>query len=139
MPKRIYLIEGIRYHAHTNGGGRVADTATVADSVFVAETATIKDRAKVYGSVRLEDRSVIADEAEVFGTVILRDQSRIAGKAKVCGATELYGDTVIEGHAQISGIRKLRNVQITGNTILNGNQDLKEGAVVWRNSEAFFS
>ena len=47
-------------HKHPNGGGWVADSATVADSAYVGPDAKVYDDAKVSGN------AVVSGNAEVF-------------------------------------------------------------------------
>ena len=48
-------------HKHPNGGGWVADTATVADTVYVGFDA------KVYGNAHVYGDAWVFDSAEVYG------------------------------------------------------------------------
>ena len=43
----IVEIDGVKYHHHPNGGGMVAETAQVADSVFVGPFAKICGHCKL--------------------------------------------------------------------------------------------
>ena len=63
-------------HQHSNGGGWVADTATVAD------TAYISPNARVYGN------------AWVSGDARVSDDARVCGNARVCDAPTENDDDV---------------------------------------------
>ena len=60
-------------HKHPNGGGWVADTATVSESAYVgpnarvADTATVSESAYVGPNARVYDNAVVSDNAVVFG------------------------------------------------------------------------
>ncbi len=54
-------------YKHSNGGGWVADTATVADTAYVGR------EARVYG------------DARVFGYAQVYGNARVSGNAQVCG------------------------------------------------------
>ena len=64
-------------HQHPNGGGWVADTATVAETAYVCGTA------KVYGN------------ANVYGT------AKVYGKARVYGSANVYGSAKVYGNARL--------------------------------------
>ena len=61
-------------HQHPNGGGWVADTASVADTAYVGPDAWVYGNAKVTGN------------AEVFGN------ARVFGNAEVFGNARVFGD-----------------------------------------------
>jgi hypothetical protein len=62
---------------HPNGGGWVADTATVADTAYVGPHAMVLDEAKVL------DDAVIEDFVIVYGNAIFKDNARAYGKLAV--------------------------------------------------------
>ena len=55
--------DGVPYHRHPNGGGWVADTATVTDSAFVGLNACVRDKARVLDNVRVYGNSWVYGEA----------------------------------------------------------------------------
>ena len=59
-------------HQHSNGGGFVANTATVAKSVYVGPHAI------VYGKATCTDKARVEDCAQVSGT------ARLSGNVRVC-------------------------------------------------------
>ena|SRR5271157_5447789 len=65
-------------HKHKNGGGWVANTAHVEDSVYVGEYAL------VYGNV------------VATGNVHIEDTSRVSGSAKLSGSVRIYGNAWID-------------------------------------------
>ena len=52
-------------HKHPNGGGWVADTATVAKTAYVGPDAKVFDNARVSGNARVSDTARVYDTAEV--------------------------------------------------------------------------
>jgi NDP-sugar pyrophosphorylase family protein len=81
-------------HYHANGGGLVADTATVEPSAYVESTAKVYGNAYIDGTCEILGNSIVRentvlkrytkiyDEVEVFGTAMLENVS-IHGKSKV--------------------------------------------------------
>jgi len=61
-------------HKHPNGGGWVADTATVVDTAYVGPNARVYEEAQVFGS------------AAVFG------KATVSGRATVSGAAWVFGE-----------------------------------------------
>lgn len=62
---------------HPNGGGWVADTATVDESAYVGPNAMVLDKAKVL------DHAVIEDFVIVYGNAVFKDNARGYGKLAV--------------------------------------------------------
>jgi carbonic anhydrase/acetyltransferase-like protein (isoleucine patch superfamily) len=101
-------------HRHINGGGWVADTAKVADSVLVAKGAQvyhnavitnrveIKNRAHVCGNAQLSGAVKVLNYSLVSGTAILTDDCQVRDTARVhgghlSGSTMLRQDTFVRG------------------------------------------
>ena len=82
-------------HQHPNGGGWVADTATVGDTARVSI------------------------DAWVFGDAQVCDNAKIYGNAKVCGNALVSGNAEVYGNAQVSGDAKVYGkIKITGNAVI---------------------
>lgn len=106
-------------HKHDNGGGWVADTARVSDSVYVGARCEIFDWAVVDGTVRLEGRAKIYGHARVRDTVLLKGSSEIFGSARVSDNTKLYDSARIAGGARCGGASELHNsCRIYGNAFV---------------------
>ena len=58
-------------HQHKNGHGWVANTASVADSVYVGPHAIVYGKAELSGRVRIEDY------AQVSGSAVLSGDTRV--------------------------------------------------------------
>ena len=88
-------------HQHPNGGGWVADSATVEDTVFVGRNALI------YGDARLYDTAQVGGNARVFGNARISDHAAVYGDAQVYGDAEVYGRAQVCGNAKIHGVAKV--------------------------------
>ncbi len=84
-------------HVHPNGGGWVADSATVADSVYVGPNAMVLGSANLSGNVRVEDRAVVANSVTATENVV------ISGHAIVDGGGMIYDDGWKFGSVNLSG------------------------------------
>ena len=56
-------------HQHSNGGGWVANTATVAKSVYVGPFAIVYGKATCTGNARVEDYAQVSGTARLGGSV----------------------------------------------------------------------
>ena len=113
-------------HVHANGGGWVADSARVADTVYVGKNAMVLGTAKVSGDARIEDYAVVA------GDTVVKDHAVIAGHAAVHGGGWVYADggwksgsTEISGNAVVSG-----SAVVTGMCKISGNARVSQKAYV---------
>lgn len=97
-------------HAHANGGGWVANSARVADSVYVGPDAMVLGSANISGNVRITDHAVVA------GDSVIKDNAVVAGHAVVQGGGWVYMDGGWKsGNAEISG-----NAVISGSAVVTG-------------------
>jgi UDP-3-O-[3-hydroxymyristoyl] glucosamine N-acyltransferase len=86
----------VKAHQHVNGGGWVADTATVADTVFVSPSARVWGHAQVIGRAKLDGRSRVRDRAKVSGRARLQGEALIEDRAHVTGDSEVYQSGLVE-------------------------------------------
>ena len=129
------------YSKHSNGGGLVSSSATVAATAYVGPDAVVKG-GKVSGNARIEDFAVVEngqvqDNAIVrgralvsAGTVaddaILEDDAwlvggAISGKAKVGALSIIAGTTTITDNAQVYGVMwAVTDKKLTGTAQLRG-------------------
>jgi acyl-[acyl carrier protein]--UDP-N-acetylglucosamine O-acyltransferase len=91
----------VEAHRHPHGGGWVADTARVAETVYVGSTAEVSGRARVWGNVVLTQHAAVFGEARVWGDVWLTDCAVVYGHAQVSGDVELHGVAAVYDHAQV--------------------------------------
>jgi carbonic anhydrase/acetyltransferase-like protein (isoleucine patch superfamily) len=83
-------------HHHKNGGGIVANSATVSDDCFVDVSA------RVYGSAVVKNRCFIRDDARVHGQAFICNDVVLEGSVDVSGTAEIKGGTLIFGDAKIT-------------------------------------
>jgi hypothetical protein len=79
-------------HQHANGGGWVADTATVAETAYVGPDARVYGDAWVYGRAYVSDNARVYGNALVSGDARVYDDARVFGDALVSGSAGVYGD-----------------------------------------------
>ncbi|ASR46391.1 dockerin [Paenibacillus kribbensis] len=101
--RKVEESTGIRGHVHRNGGGFVADSARVDDSVYVAKNAKVLDSATVTGNVRIEDSAVVRGAARVSGSAKITDYALVRGSAQIGESATLSGYAIADGSAKITG------------------------------------
>lgn len=101
------------YHRHPNGGGLVADTATVARSAYVDRNSRVDEFATLGPSARLFHHARVSGRARIGSMVTLRDNAHVFGQSVldagvivrergcVGGASWLRGAVIVEGHARL--------------------------------------
>jgi hypothetical protein len=115
-------------HKHPNGGGWVADTATVDETAYVggaearvygnaqvsgnakvSGNAWVFGNAKVYGNAQVYDNAGVSGDAQVFhdagvfGNAEVFDNAWVFGKARVLGDAQVYDNARVSGDAKVSG------------------------------------
>lgn len=101
-------------HRHVNGGGWVADTAKVADAVFVGKRAAVYHRAQISGCVFLHNYAQVCGAAQLDCSGTLTEAAFIAGKTsvsghiKVAGYARLYGGKFI-GRNEVTHNARVQN------------------------------
>ena len=111
------------WHQHSNGGGWVKNTASVADTAFVGPDALVFDKARVfenaqvsdnvlvYGNAQVSDNALVYGNARVYGNALVRGDACVFGNALVRGDARVYGNALVRGDAWVFG-----NAKITGTT-----------------------
>ena len=100
-------------HLHANGGGFVADSATVADSVYVGPNAMVLGNANLSGNVRVEDYAIVAnsvtatDSAVISGHAVVDGGGMIYDNDWVFGSVTLSGNAVVSDHAVVTNSCKI--------------------------------
>ena len=89
-------------HRHPNGGGWVADTATVAATAFVGPDAQIFGNAKVFDDAQVFGDAKIYGNAQVFGDAMVSGDARIYGDVRVTGDAHIFGDAEVCGGARVN-------------------------------------
>jgi len=96
-------------HRHPNGGGWVADTATVDSSEFVGPDAKVFGEAQVYGKARVSDSALVSGsarvygEARVFGSALVFHSARVYDEARVFHSALVYDEARVYGSAGVYG------------------------------------
>ena len=84
---------------HPNGGGWVADTATVSATAYIGPDAWIYGNARVYDNAMVYGGAKVLGDANVFGKARVYDDAWVYGKARVYGDAWVYGKTRVSGDA----------------------------------------
>ncbi len=90
-------------HFHANGGGFVADTATVAASAYVGSRACVLDQAQVRDRAQVTDNAVIKDQAIVRDEAIVRDNAIVCDHAQVGQSARILQHACLKESAQVTG------------------------------------
>ncbi len=104
---------------HKNGGGMVALTARVDDSVEVGPGAGVGGFVEACERARIIERAVVCGRAEVRGDATVGGTSRVDGNAFVHGHAYIDGTSHVTGTADVGGRRTITNA------FLNGTEDPK--------------
>ncbi len=142
--------------AHSNGGGFVANSATVNTTAYIGPAARVLDSAQILGNARIEGRAIISGNAVVqdnaivsssvemidsasaegFATVrdnvLMRNTSSVVDSGKLQGDTTVYNGYLVSGQAMSFGtplIETTGNVTLTGTAISNGHGWISSGSV----------
>ncbi|MBT7068278.1 MAG: hypothetical protein HN919_18420 [Verrucomicrobia bacterium] len=73
---------------HANGGGLVADTATVAATAYVGPNAVVLGKAQVLDNARIEgfaivqDNAIVKENAKLYGNAIAKGKTVVGGNAR---------------------------------------------------------
>lgn len=100
--------ENVPGKQHINGGGFVADTATVDATAYVGPNARVLGNASVLDSARLEDsavvtdNAVIRDNAVVSGCAMVRDNATVSGQAHITDYAIAYDSSVVTDKARLT-------------------------------------
>ena len=109
-------------HKHPNGGGWVADTATVAETVTVGDKARVYDYATIDGTVRVTSKARVCHQAVIYGSCSIRGNALVRGTARVFGHADIWGAANIDGNPRICGI-----AEISGNAVISGDAFILQG------------
>ena len=119
---------------HGNGGGVIALTAQVDDTVYVgagccisgfarlSKNVRISGRVKIHGenlssgiSVQIEDDVIVSGSVQISGVVLLRDRAEIRENVRVSGCVQVMHRARVTGNAVLDGdIQVMDSAHITG-------------------------
>ena len=97
IKSREISVDGIKGKMHSNGGGFVADTATVSATAYVGQNA------KVLGYATVTDNAVIKDHAVVQGSAKISGSATVSGYAIVDKDAQIKDSAYIGDYAIVSG------------------------------------
>lgn len=87
-------------HQHPNGGGWVAESATVDLLAFVGPDAKVSGNALVSYYAVVSDNAQVADNAKVYDNALVSDNARV------------YDNAEVSGNAQVSGSAKVTKTPV---------------------------
>ncbi len=112
-------------HQHKNGGGWVADTAHIDETVFVGPDAQVYEFARVRGFARICDHAKVYDYARVLDQAIVCDSAKVYGCALVFNCTRIYNHGRVKDNALVYGYAKVSG-QMTGDARAYGCASVKK-------------
>jgi carbonic anhydrase/acetyltransferase-like protein (isoleucine patch superfamily) len=119
--------QGTTLHVHSNGGGLVARTASVAATAYVGPHAKVLGSARVMGNARIEDfavvkgSAVVSDSAVVKENALVMTNAKVRGGAIVSGSARVMNSSVVSDTAFVTDNAFLSETAISGNAIACGN------------------
>lgn len=108
---------------HENGGGFVASTAKVSDSVYVGPNAMVLGKARVSGDTVIDGYAIVMGSATVKDNAVVDGCAIVAGSAKVTDNAHVGDNAVVVGTATISD-----NGQVIESAFVSGTYKVKENA-----------
>ena len=147
---------GVSGTAHSNGGGFVADTATVDVGAYVGPQARVLGSVQVLGNARIEGRAVVQGSATVQGDAVIsssaelndtalienhatvRDNALLGDNAIVRNEAKIHGDAVASQNAVISTLAMVYGVPlvddisdatITGTALTDGASEVTAASI----------
>ena len=97
------------FRTHSNGGGKVAYTASVASTAYVGPNAVVMGYAQVSDNAIIDGYAIVAGNATVSGNAyvgdyaVLFDRAEVTENARVIENACLYVDYTAKGNAVIKG------------------------------------
>jgi carbonic anhydrase/acetyltransferase-like protein (isoleucine patch superfamily) len=82
-------------HWHSNGGGWVSDSATVASTAYVGPRAAVYGTSTVSGNARIEGMAWVNSGATVGGNAVVKDNALVQGGANLSGSIVVGGDAEV--------------------------------------------
>ncbi|MDO4864571.1 MAG: DUF6055 domain-containing protein [Ruminococcus sp.] len=112
---------------HANGGGFVANTAKVDDSVYVGKDARVLGYATVSGSARIDGHATVTGSAKVSGNAVVTGHAVVAENAQVkdnaiiADYAGVMGDSIVSDNARVieSGL-VFNKYNVSGNATVKG-------------------
>lgn len=114
-------------HTHLNGGGFVANTATVASTAYVGPHAKVLGYATVSDSARIKDYAIVKGGAKISGNAEVNENAMVLSNAQVTdnavvsGEARVFNGSVISGDAFVTDNAFIDATKVYGNAICCGN------------------
>ena len=112
---------------HANGGGFVANSARVDDSVYVGPNAAVIGNATVTGNAVIDGYAMIAENANISGNAYIGDSAMVMGRATVSGNAKvlesacIWGNYSVKDNAVVKGVAFcMANGSASGQAIIDG-------------------
>ena len=139
MPRGFDFGDGkglVAAHGHQNPdgsmGGWVADTAYVAETVFMDSTAAVFGRSIVLDEVEIKDFAMVCGDTKISGKAQLKDFARVSGSARIEMEAKIGGSATIEGQALVSGCAVVEGrADVHGQAIIRDNGKVLGNAIVF--------
>lgn len=112
-------------HTHPNGGGYVAATAKVDQSVYVGKNAKVLGYATVKGNAVIDGYAVVADNATVSGNAVVNGHAVVAERAVVSDNAIISDNAGVMGNATVSG-----NARVIESGLVFNDYKVSENATV---------
>lgn len=109
---------------HPNGGGFVANSARVDESVYVGPNAMVLGTARVTEDAIIDGYAVVMGSATVKDNAIIDGTAIVSGSAKITGNAHVGGNAVVSGSATVSG-----NGQVIESAYVYGSYKISENAI----------
>ena len=127
-------------HRHVNGEGWVADTAKVADSVFVGKKAAVYHRAEISGGLEIKQYAAVCGAAKIAADGYISEDTFVAGSTNIKGTiwisgyARLYGGTfvgsnTVSGHVRVHHRPFVRDSKLHGYCFIAGTAKINNSTV----------
>lgn len=114
------IINGVHYHHHPNGGGWVAETASVDESVWVGGLVFVHGKPRISENVVLLDMVEIDGSPTISGNAVLSNWTKVWGSPTICGNVRTYQHTRIFDKAVLEDYAILVQTSIFGKAYAGG-------------------
>ncbi|MBI1226587.1 MAG: T9SS type A sorting domain-containing protein [Bacteroidetes bacterium] len=128
-------------HLHSNGGGWVKNSATVASSVYVGPTAMVLGNANISGTVRIEGTSIVRNatmsgNVRILGNAVVdggnySQNAKVQGNAFVVNAT-MSGSALVGMRARVDNYNLSGTIEVGGDVVVYNDQGNCNNGVYYR-------
>ena len=105
------------FKTHSNGGGKVASTASVASTAYVGPNAIVMGNATVSDNAVIDGYAIIAGSAKVSGNAYVGDTAIVFGSASVTDEARVIENACIYANYKVSGSAVIKGMSLG---LLNG-------------------